>query len=658
MKTLARLLIALALICWPASACAQLTLTGVGPGGFGTPVNFSASTGVLFDKDVTISTAAQVATGTASITTTVMTVTVATGTPPFVVGMTLSGTGVAAGTTITSLGTGTGGTGTYNISPSQTVVSETITGTKAYVATPLGGVTNTAEATVAFWALGSTVQTGSTSLNMLNSAVFSTGGTSAGCEPSTGGIGWCSVPSDNSAVGTQFSFSDSTGSGSAHGINLAATTPAFVNGVWNFFIATYKQNHCNLYHAVLGGSATSIGTCPANITSAITNDLANANGAFMFNGLAGGVSFGYIQDFYASQTYYGCTGAGTPVADCAADNTISPSQLAKFISSGKAVDLGPTCSKPAAQPALCLTGDATGMVTNKGFATGLSLNHNGGVTLAADATIDNAPYSAGVGIIPHEVTLRGAPYANPNAAQTLVGGGTCGASSTCTFGASSNGAVQLPSSGLQPICTGVGTGINGATGCTGADLRVLIVTLQASVTQHNPAAVCPTTDSVAWTLVQDPTNKFDTLEGMASFLCYKIATSGETDTAPGATWFGQMIPAWTMLTYANVASVQQAAGLTSSTAQTSLVTATSGTLPAVASKLVSIWTAAEGSSNARLYTYTGTGIRRLRGSDYLQTPTYIVDEDVAASAAIQRTLTRNVVTHGTSINFYLSLVPN
>lgn len=45
------------------------------------------------------------------------------------VGQTLSGTGVTAGTQITALGTGTGLTGTYYVNPSQTVASETITAT-------------------------------------------------------------------------------------------------------------------------------------------------------------------------------------------------------------------------------------------------------------------------------------------------------------------------------------------------------------------------------------------------------------------------------------------------------------------------------------------------------------------------------------------------
>jgi hypothetical protein len=63
---------------------------------------------------------------TGSITTTVLTVTAVTS-GTLAVGQILTGTGVTTGTTITSLGTGTGGTGTYNLSASQTVPSETIT---------------------------------------------------------------------------------------------------------------------------------------------------------------------------------------------------------------------------------------------------------------------------------------------------------------------------------------------------------------------------------------------------------------------------------------------------------------------------------------------------------------------------------------------------
>lgn len=65
---------------------------------------------------------------TSSITQTLLTVG-GTVTGTFVVGMRLSGTGVAPGTTIVALGTGSGGAGTYHVSCSQVVSSTTITGT-------------------------------------------------------------------------------------------------------------------------------------------------------------------------------------------------------------------------------------------------------------------------------------------------------------------------------------------------------------------------------------------------------------------------------------------------------------------------------------------------------------------------------------------------
>lgn len=64
---------------------------------------------------------------TGSITGTVLTISAVTN-GALKVGDTISGTGVTAGTTIASLGTGTGGTGTYNVSVTQTVGSTTITG--------------------------------------------------------------------------------------------------------------------------------------------------------------------------------------------------------------------------------------------------------------------------------------------------------------------------------------------------------------------------------------------------------------------------------------------------------------------------------------------------------------------------------------------------
>lgn len=62
---------------------------------------------------------------TGSIATTTLTVTAVTS-GTLAVGQKITGTGIAANTTITALGTGTGGTGTYTVSSSQTVTSTTV----------------------------------------------------------------------------------------------------------------------------------------------------------------------------------------------------------------------------------------------------------------------------------------------------------------------------------------------------------------------------------------------------------------------------------------------------------------------------------------------------------------------------------------------------
>jgi hypothetical protein len=91
----------------------------IGQGGV-TPYAFSMVSGAL----------PTVATVTASITTNVMTVTaVANGT--LAVGQVIAGAGITYGTKIASLGTGTGGTGTYNLTSTPNVASETITASPA-----------------------------------------------------------------------------------------------------------------------------------------------------------------------------------------------------------------------------------------------------------------------------------------------------------------------------------------------------------------------------------------------------------------------------------------------------------------------------------------------------------------------------------------------
>jgi hypothetical protein len=105
--------------------------------GNGVPTNLSAGCNTTSSikygtyptsKYVKVGTGATASGTASSIAATVLTVG-GTVTGTFVVGMKVTGTGVAVGTIIVALGTGTGGAGTYVVSISQAVASTTLTGT-------------------------------------------------------------------------------------------------------------------------------------------------------------------------------------------------------------------------------------------------------------------------------------------------------------------------------------------------------------------------------------------------------------------------------------------------------------------------------------------------------------------------------------------------
>lgn len=134
-KLFAAILTALLLV---GSASAQVSTTHAG----------SASAGAGVCSQATAFLARPPAVYTGTIATTVMTVSAVTS-GTLAVGQTISGAGISGAPTITSLGTGTGGTGTYNLSSSQTVaVGETITSgldaahTTAYINLICGLVTD------------------------------------------------------------------------------------------------------------------------------------------------------------------------------------------------------------------------------------------------------------------------------------------------------------------------------------------------------------------------------------------------------------------------------------------------------------------------------------------------------------------------------------
>ena len=99
----------------------MITALGTGSGGVGTyTINISQN---LLSAQFYTSSSGAIVTGAISGTTLTVSA-VSSGT--LYVGQTIQGTGVAANTMITALGTGTGGTGTYTVSTSQTVASETL----------------------------------------------------------------------------------------------------------------------------------------------------------------------------------------------------------------------------------------------------------------------------------------------------------------------------------------------------------------------------------------------------------------------------------------------------------------------------------------------------------------------------------------------------
>ena len=116
-----------------AQTAGQWYYLGLGNGNPGTDAVIGSTTNLAHQatSDSTTTTATTAATS-GSISTTTFTDTTH-GTGRFTVGMALTGTGVAAGTYITALGTGTGANngGTYTVNISQTVTSQTITGTAA-----------------------------------------------------------------------------------------------------------------------------------------------------------------------------------------------------------------------------------------------------------------------------------------------------------------------------------------------------------------------------------------------------------------------------------------------------------------------------------------------------------------------------------------------
>jgi hypothetical protein len=153
---------------------------------------------------------------TSSISTTVLTV-AGTVTGTFSVGMILTGTGVTAGTYISSLGTGTGGAGTYNVNISQTVSSTAITGTIG-VATA-----NFASQSVAPYPVGSSIIVTGLSPSNFNGTFVVTA-----CTTTT--VSWVDINGAASSTGTGTVVTSGSGATAVATIDAKLNTTSLTYG--------------------------------------------------------------------------------------------------------------------------------------------------------------------------------------------------------------------------------------------------------------------------------------------------------------------------------------------------------------------------------------------------------------------------------------------
>lgn len=158
------------------SAGTVITALGTGTGGTGTytvsPSQSAGSTALATTSNAALVTGSiQPNSGsvTGSISGTTLTVT-GVGSGILTVGQTITGSGVTSGTTIAGLGSGTGGTGTYIISPSQTVSSTSLAMSGS------GGALTVTDVTSGIVATGQSVAGGSVSDGTVVSGVSSASG--------------------------------------------------------------------------------------------------------------------------------------------------------------------------------------------------------------------------------------------------------------------------------------------------------------------------------------------------------------------------------------------------------------------------------------------------------------------------------------------------
>lgn len=196
--------------------------------------------------------------GTGSISGTTLTITAVTS-GTLIPGRVIAGTGVTSGTTITAYGTGTGGTGTYTVTPSQTVSSTTITAVSGvsvydsvYIKTPIS-IGNTGIVLSGMYQIQSTAPP---SYTIIASSYNRTGGT-----VSTG-----SVPTFDTVVSSPIVTVNLNNHGYFVGETVAFLVSTVVNGITiygNYVVATATTNSFTITGS-LSANASTISPVPMN----------------------------------------------------------------------------------------------------------------------------------------------------------------------------------------------------------------------------------------------------------------------------------------------------------------------------------------------------------------------------------------------------------
>lgn len=477
----------------------------------------------------------------------------------------------------------------------------------------LGLGADTKQLTMSFWINGTIDDQNPT--NFLNGAILVTDPNGT-CEVSAGSNnapGLCVTFDSTSNVNLAFNFNDATGvNDNANSIkflggNGHAAQPS--PGVWTHYLCSFDAATSAAACYKNGVNATANGDI---VTTKLNNTIAFINGGtapkgFYFGNLPGVVNslqFAWFSDVVLARESIACTGVGTPFADCAGANTIPPSKLSGFISGGKPVALGATCSNPTGrQPEICLSGDGDDLIVNKGSAGNIfsvaSLGI-GGIQDPGSKKIFPAPYGP-AGMTANQPTLKWI--------QQSAGGGA--KTSPITVSKAS-----------MPIAVG--------------DLLILAGTGNDNTNAGARPVTCPS----GWSLLQAA---YDTGEFNDAWACYHIANS--TDAAASsftATWTGgDYTFRWgaLLMDYAQVGSVDVADAVTGASS-THMISKSGLTADTAGETLVNIFINPQ--ANGVTYTPPSQGalrVREINGASKVQM--IVVDEyGLGAGAAPTREVTR------------------